>query len=484
MDFSAPPKKRLPFKRTALRKSNSDPQRASGPLDDGADDGDDGLALFNRSKEMVSMMAAEAERRVTKQKEKEEARRRRSETVETAGGSEESGSAQKRRVSECFGDEDEAGDGYSTPSRQFGSPTTPSKKRYGNSTSPKKFNTPTRVKISSTSMPPPPPSQDDTITILDDADDDDFTQATALPDASSKDGLPSWVTTSLSSTTNRSTPAADSNAPVEVIQDDDVEEVLAPSEEETDPDLQVFINAARERERERQRLAESQESEPKAAEDLKVQVESLIPRALDDGKPVVFKLSSGDPLKTLKTTWCDIMRINNVDLDPADVFFTWRGRRLYNTTTLSGLGISNMGNDLLYAGDMGDRGGLSADRKRVVLQAWTEVLYQKHLEEEERERLRRLGGLDEEEVAGAAGAAPPEEKKIKVTMRPRQGEPVKVALVASSTVGDLVERFRAKRQIPPDVQVAIHFDGERLEEQMALEEADIGDEDQVEVHLN
>lgn len=86
--MSDPPKRRLPFKPTALRKSKSETPQP---------DDDDDLALFRRSKMMVPMMTAEAERRVKRERAKEEARKRRSETAER-GSEGPPGSAQKRRA--------------------------------------------------------------------------------------------------------------------------------------------------------------------------------------------------------------------------------------------------------------------------------------------------------------------------------------------------------------------------------------------------
>lgn len=350
-----------------------------------------------------------------------------------------------------------------------------SKRRHGDDASPTKFDTPTRVKKSST--PTPMPSQGDTITILGE-DEEDGHPTNPSADSPLKSSASRWASDTISGRTTTSPTPVPASTSVEIIGDSDsepeVEEVVAPPEEETDPDLQVFINAARER----QRLA-SQETEP-SAENFKVQVESTIPRALIDGKPVSFKLSSTDPLKNLKSTWCTVMEINHVDVSHSDVFFTWRGRRLYNTTTLRGLGIAAMGNDLLYAGDAGDRRGFSTDRKRVVLEAWTEELFEGHLRDEERERMRMLGEIEEVEEESSA----PVEEKVRVTMRARQGEPVKVSATTSSTVAELVEKFRAKRSLPAEAAVAVYFDGERLAEGVTLQEADIGDEEQVEVHLS
>lgn len=103
------PKRRLPFKTT--RKAKSDAPEVPKASGDGEEDD---LALFRRSKQMRSMMTADAERRVKREKEKEEARKRRSETAERGGGSEPR-SAQKRRASEC--EEIKEEEGFSTPSR-------------------------------------------------------------------------------------------------------------------------------------------------------------------------------------------------------------------------------------------------------------------------------------------------------------------------------------------------------------------------------
>ena len=356
--------------------------------------------------------------------------------------------------------------------RQFSTPSSSSKRRHAETASPTKLSTPTKAARTS-STPLPSPSQDDTIAVPDDG----FAPTSDLEGESPvKKGVPHWSGDSYRA--NSSFTSDLESVPVEIVDDDDdaeVEELPAPEEEETDPDLQVFINAARER----QRLAESQKSNP-LTETFKVQVESTIPRTTIGGKPVTFKLNSTDLLKNLKTTWCSVMQMNHVDVTANDIFFTWRGRRLYNTTTLQGLSIATMGNDLLYAGDTGDRRGFSADRRRVVLQAWTEELFEAHLAEEEREEKRRRGELEEEEELPPAVV----EEKLRVTMRSRQGEPVKVAVTASSTVGELVEKFREKRGLPAEASVAIYFDGEKLAEDITLQDADIGDEEQVEVHLN
>lgn len=247
-------------------------------------------------------------------------------------------------------------------------------------------------------------------------------------------------------------------------------------EDEEDPELQKYVQAAQERKRQLEK--EQEQEQVLAKKNFTIEVVSDIPYTHAAG-PCVFKHFANDPLKQVRETWCAIMQMHKIDVVANDVFLTWRENRLYNTTTLQGLGISILGNNQLYS-KSGGREGFSEDRKRVILEAWTEDLFEQHQREKERERLRLLGELDE----GVPVAAEPEpEEKFKVTMRPKQGESVKVSATASSTVSVLIEKFRAKRHIPQDVKISIYFDGEKLGDEITLQEADIGDEDQVEVHM-
>ncbi|PKS06388.1 hypothetical protein jhhlp_007136 [Lomentospora prolificans] len=438
-------KKRLPFKPTALRKS------APAPAEKPAGEDDD-LALFKRSREMLPMVAKEAERRAQKEKAERDARRRRRSEIEEApesGPNAETrspGSSQKKRrtsgaVDSDAEDNDRKLSLYAiTVSWCSTSPTQP--ERYIAGYVGTLFGVLVQqCRGGSPGVTLPAANQlgdDDDLVVLD--------------------------------------------SPPTKVEDDDfsiIEDTTRSSfrEEEEDPELQKYVQAAHERKRQLEQ--ERQQEQAGSKKNFTVEVISDIPYTHMAG-PCVFKHFGDDPLKQVRETWCAIMQMHKIDIIANDVFLTWRGNRLYNTTTLQGLGISILGNNLLYA-QSGTREGFSEDRKRVILQAWTEDLFETYQQEKERERLRLLGELDDEQEEDAA--APEPEEKIKVTMRPKQGDSVKVSVTASSTVSVLIEKFRAKRHIPQEAKISIHFDGEKLGEEMTLEAADIGDDDQVEVHM-
>ena len=50
-------------------------------------------------------------------------------------------------------------------------------------------------------------------------------------------------------------------------------------------------------------------------------------------------------------------------------------------------------------------------------------------------------------------------------------------------IREVIERMRDERKLGEDTEVELHFDGEELEEDMSLEEADIEDEFQIDVVL-
>lgn len=83
MADAAKPKRRLPFKPTALRQK-SDPKPATQKNDNEEDDDDDGLNLFQRSAEFFPVAVAEQERRMKrKQAEREKSSQARSPERET-----------------------------------------------------------------------------------------------------------------------------------------------------------------------------------------------------------------------------------------------------------------------------------------------------------------------------------------------------------------------------------------------------------------
>ena len=265
------------------------------------------------------------------------------------------------------------------------------------------------------------------------------------------------------------------NEVVEVNDDESDSDMMEDDEDTLDPATQALIDKIR---------AEQKASEEEVR-DVVVQVISRIPGAAEalsniNKKHIRCKMKYHGEIKIVKETWCKAVRGGGFNIEAADIFLTWRDNRLYNSTTMQSLGIKFIGSSRYYAGDTANLSGFTEDRKNVLVEAWTDEAYKKYKEELEQEIRRERGEAIEPKERSLT---PVQEAKIKITIRSKQGEPVKVSVPKSGTVADLVAKFRAKRHIAPDVKVTIVFDGEKLQDHLSLEDAEIDDDLQVDAQL-
>jgi hypothetical protein len=215
--------------------------------------------------------------------------------------------------------------------------------------------------------------------------------------------------------------------------------------------------------------------------DIRILVESRIPGAAEainktlKGKPFRCRVLYRGELKKVKQSWCNTVRNGGVDIEDTDVIMMWRDNLLYKSTTPQSLGIRFIGS-LLYAGDKSDLSGFTTSRTEMVIHMWTEESQKQFLEEKEKERQREFGEICEPKERTPS---PEPEAKVRVTVRSKQGDPVKVLVPASGTVGDLVATFRSKRNIPEDAKITIVLDGEALQDHMSLQDAEVDDDIQV-----
>jgi hypothetical protein len=118
------------------------------------------------------------------------------------------------------------------------------------------------------------------------------------------------------------------------------------------------------------------------------------------------------------------------------------------------------------------------------MQAWSEELYEKEQARREKERRRAMGELDvggDDAAAEEEAAEEVEEEKVRVMLKAKDEEPLRSTVRMTTTVETLVTLYRQQRQVPSTKQVILMFDGERLEEHMTIELAEISDMDSIDV---
>lgn len=238
-------------------------------------------------------------------------------------------------------------------------------------------------------------------------------------------------------------------------------------------------------------------------------IEIVITSEVPGTRNRLVKFRFDRPLRVVRDTWTALQRRDNVDfrglLDrDDDVVLTWRRRRVYMTSTLLSLGIrpggeGDGGAAVVVADGYGGRAaGLTESRARVHMEAWTPALFASMEAEEELRRRRDAGEISDEEVtqrtstqntadSGGVSQSHDDEEdeavKLRVILKARDAEPVRLMIRPETVTETLVAAFRAQRGVEEGREVALWFDGMRLEEGATMGDAEIDDLDTIEVHV-
>ncbi|KAG5981852.1 hypothetical protein E4U54_006548 [Claviceps lovelessii] len=120
------------------------------------------------------------------------------------------------------------------------------------------------------------------------------------------------------------------------------------------------------------------------------------------------------------------------------------------------------------------------------MEVWTKAQFEEMECQEEVQRKREAGELsDEDDMPGntASGETPAEEIKLRVILKARGLDDVKLTVRPETTVETLITGFRTQQPSALGKDVGIWFDGDRLEEHMTMDEVEIDDLDTLEVHI-
>ncbi|CCF38631.1 hypothetical protein CH063_09673 [Colletotrichum higginsianum] len=483
MADAAKPKRRLPFKPTALRQK-SNPKPALKDNGD-EDDDDDGLNLFKRSAEFFPVALAEQERRMKrKQAEREKGSQALSPDVETKPtprASEEPG----RR------DDEDSGEPGTPPSKrsrtsdespQSRVKLSPTKRRDGTETPSKRM---TRAAASRTPrkqevIPTKP------VISIDDSDDDPDEEDGGRPEDNDDDDI--YEASPIRKFNRQRQTSEPVVSPPLVIDVDSPsaegghsEDDPAPPQEEDDDEFKEYVQRAMERKK---------ALEQEANQTVNVLVTSDIPGT----KERQFRFTLVKPLKILRNAWIDVQegRLGIPRADLESVFLTWRGHELYDLTTLHSLDLAGTFRRSGGGSDADAGEGFRNDWTNVHMQMWTRELWEEHERQEARRRRHDIGEYSDDEGPGNGGdergGIPPTveqeaEKKIKVLLKTKTDEPLKTSVRPSTTVGTIMALFRKMRGLAADAPISLMFDGDELEEDMTVEDADIGDMETIEVYI-
>ncbi|KAH6898488.1 ubiquitin-2 like Rad60 SUMO-like-domain-containing protein [Thelonectria olida] len=520
---SPPKKKKLPFKPTALRRH---PVAKSAPVHDGeGSDNDDGLDLFRRSKEMAPIVAADRERRLKrKQKQRELEEQREEEQRGVASGKrpleaeqpDAPSSSGKPRSDDAETQDAEIVEATDQPTTQkeedraseLVTPPPSKRSRTGTESSRKPSETieeateevaepsPSVRRIKHSYRAPespvrPSPSQGPPLRRS-----SRNHQSPVKPESSQKQSFnPSQAPViSLDSDSDSDIDAKPSPAILSHNSSgSSAVEILGPSSpqpsapsvpEAEDDEFAEYVRRAREQRAKDEALLRSSSNGSLTKEATEIFISSVIPNT----KPIRVKSLFNQPLRLIRDTWLATQRKHNIPVPtehPDDVILTWRRKKVYNYSTLQSLGIRPGGDGrLVVDGRLVPESfaGFNESRNRVNLEVWTHELFQEMEADEDLRRRRDAGELEEEEEE------PEEEEpapvtKLKVILKSKDLEEVKLSVRPETTIETLITGFRTQRDIPASKDVSLWFDGERLEEHMTMDDCEIDDMDTIEVHM-
>lgn len=349
------------------------------------------------------------------------------------------------------------------PARKLLTPKKPSSSTRPPSTPGSSHGTPRRSGLRSSGLVPPTAA----ITVIDSDDSD-------------SDNGPS--------TANKK-PAPSSSAPIPILsdlEDNDDETETATSGAVAPDEFSEWVTKAR-----------ALQQSPSQEAIVKVIITTRIPGL--ENHPLVIRRRLNQGVRLLVDVW--LSKAQSITDMPAtaaaNLFLTWKGNKVYRNSTLASLGASVDGKGDIVA-PPGEDGYLS---EGIHLEVWTEDAYEEFLKGRGQARALKLGvigdggsgsaGNDEQGEGAEDGEAELEvvatqkKKGIRMVLKAKEHEPVKLTARDETTVAILAEAFRTQRDIGAEWEVTIWFDGEKLEEDTVVGDLDVDPDEanQLEVHV-
>ncbi|POS74606.1 hypothetical protein DHEL01_v206996 [Diaporthe helianthi] len=167
------------------------------------------------------------------------------------------------------------------------------------------------------------------------------------------------------------------------------------------------------------------------------------------------------------------------DDDEANIFLTWKRRKIYDVST----GV-NLGWKRSAVQDSSSSSTPGFMRGGVLLEAWTQKDYDECLAEEEKQRVMKRGGLVEDAFDDDIDDEPDEkDTKVRISIKEKDQEPFKLSVYTDMEIRLLIPAIRKMRKIPNDREIRLRYEGEWLEGTGTVEEADIEDLCTVEMYV-
>lgn len=203
-------------------------------------------------------------------------------------------------------------------------------------------------------------------------------------------------------------------------------------------------------------------------------VEIFVTSWIEGTNALMVRRKLSQKLREVRLIWCDKQSISGQPIPKAvkdSIFLTWRGKRLYDLTNCRSLGLKIDGNGHLFSDGEGFMDG------KVHFEAWTPDLYDHHQRKLAAKQDHDNDDDEPEEVVEHTV------EKIKIIMKAKGMEPVKLQVRPTTTFHKMAIAFREQRDIPEGKDLALYFDGDKLDPDSKVEDTELAEMDNVEVHI-
>ncbi|KAI9745469.1 MAG: hypothetical protein M1818_001003 [Claussenomyces sp. TS43310] len=209
-------------------------------------------------------------------------------------------------------------------------------------------------------------------------------------------------------------------------------------------------------------------------------IEILVTANIEGTKPLMIRRKLSQRIKDVRMAWCDKQVINGVPMSQnakATIFLTWRGHRVFDVST--GRSLFNVGQDGKLQAD-----GDGFENGRIHLEAWTDDLFKAHKEMLEEERKKQSQDPMDEEESSLQKPALDEEPRIRIILKAREYPDFKICVKPTTPVGKMISAFRKSKNIPADKQISLRLDGDELDPDSPVSDADMDDLTTVDVYIS
>jgi Ubiquitin-2 like Rad60 SUMO-like len=209
-------------------------------------------------------------------------------------------------------------------------------------------------------------------------------------------------------------------------------------------------------------------------------VSILITSLIPNSKPLIVNRRASQPLQQVKDFWC--ARQNFEPAFATKVFFTWRGTKLFNSSTMRTV-LRQLKKERGFDPDGSD----DPSKGRITVEALTQEIY----DERQKAKERKMAGesnddnhSESEDVKEAPEPPPEPPKKDGVVIKLiSQGlEPMPLRVRPNTSINKIMRAFQHQRGVDEEKTCWLVFDGDRLEKEASVEDVGFEDGDTIEVH--